>query len=327
MDAEFSQAANAVRMTLAAAVGAGELYQLPDGRAAVYGGTAGSAGAAVGETVPFRTDGQYTVPKKTGEVWVDGCGLWWDHSENEATCLEPSGGADRDFFIGAAVGDAATDADTGTCNLNVEPAYIIDSTRDNGDTAIVLTAGTPDLKTRGGVMVGNFSATAEAQKFDWLSDRGFALNSNWVLEALVEFATAPDNAAVDVNVGVANGTHGSDADAITESAFFHFDGNDLNIDAESDDGTTEVAATDTTVDWAAGTPVRLVLDGRDPSNVKYYVDGVEVLSGTANLGNLAAAAGPLRALVHAEKTADDSPLELKVRLRVRTCQQNKLGTL
>lgn len=326
-DAVFARPANSVELTLAAAVAAGKIVQLPEGRAGVYGGTFGSNGGVQGETVALRTDGQYTVTKRTGEVWLDGDPLWWDHSALVATCLEPIGSSDRDFFIGVSVGDAASDDASGTCNLNVEPAWIIDTNRDNGDTVLVKTAGAPYLFNRGGVLAGGFDTTAEVQKFDWLSDRGFAVGSNWVAEILLEVATAPDNAAVDVDVGVASATHASDFEAIAEFAAFHLDGDNQDLDAHSDDGTTDVAPTDTTVNWTTGTPLRLKLDGRNPSDVKFYAEGVEQLSGTANLGNLAAAVGPLKAIVHAEKTADDSPLELKARVRVRTCQQNTLGTL
>ena len=97
-------------------------------------------------------------------------------------------------------------------------------------------------------------------------------------------------------------------------------GADLNIDAESDDGTTEVAATDTTVDFAVGTPVFLQIDGRNPASLKFYVNGVRVLESTTF--NISAATGPLKALFHLEKSSNDSPgnVQLDV-LRVRTGQQ------
>jgi hypothetical protein len=66
----------------------------------------------------------------------------------------------------------------------------------------------------------------------------------------------------------------------------------------------------------------LVLGGRDPSNVKFYINGAEVLSGTANLGNISAATGPLKALFHLEKSSNDSPGVVQLdMLRVRTGQQ------
>lgn len=308
--------------SLAAAAVIGEVYQLPNGQAAVYGGLTGTA---AGDAARFCTEGQFRVTKKAGEAWIDGDPIWWDRSAGNATCLEPVGAADRDFFLGSAVGDAADAATAGVVNFNVEPCWLIDSTRDNGDTILVMTAGTPDVKQVGGMLRGNFSVTAEAQKFDWLSDIGFAVAANWVAEILLEIFTAPNTAAVDIDMGVASATHASDFEAVAEFAAFHLDGDDVNIDAHSDDGTTDIAPTDTTVDWVAGTPVRLKLDGRDHTNVKYYVEGDEVLSGTANLGNLTAAAGPLKAIIHAEKGADASPLVLKARIRVRTMEQALSG--
>lgn len=321
--------ANDNRITALAAIALGRVIQLPNGRAAYYQGV---EAAAAGDRTSFKDVGQFTVTKAASQVWIDGDPIWWDHSAEAATCLEPVGSSDRDFYLGTAVGDAASADVTGTVNLNVEPRWIIDTARDNGDSVIVktvvgsTTVEVPNLKNQGGMLVANFGTTAEAQKVDWLSDRGFAVGSNWVAEILLEVFTAPDAAAVDIDVGVASGTHATDFESVTELAAFHLDGDDVNIDAHSDDNTTDVAPTDTTIDWTAGTPVRLKLDGRDMTNVKYYVEGAEVLSATANLGNLTLAAGPLRAIFHMEKTADDSPGVVKARVRVRTMQQDSLGT-
>lgn len=306
-----------VGLVLAAAASAGEVYQMPDGRAGVC---VPATGGEANDKTAFRVEGVFRVAKGSTVV-IAGAPLWWDHSANVATPVPQF--ADRDFYLGAAQEDAASATTSVLVAINVEPRYIIDAQKDCGDTALVLTAGTPTLFNRGGGMLASFSTTAEAQKIDWLSQRTFPLGSNWVLEALVEVVTNADADVADLSIGVANGTHASDADSITESAFFHFDlGADLNIDCESDDGTTEVAATDSTVDFAVGTPVHLVLDGRDPSDVKYYINGSEVLSATANLGNIAAATGPLMALFHLEKSSNDSPGVVLVHgLKVRTAQQ------
>lgn len=320
-DSVYIRARDENRLTAAAAIAAGEIYQLADGRAAAK---TGLDAAASGDRVNFTTTGQHTVTKKASQVWIDGAPIWWDHSANEATCVPPLTAGDRDFFLGCAVGDAASADVTGAVNFNVEPQYVVDLHRDGGDTTVVLSAGTPYLVSRGGTLEAGFSATAEAQKLDWLSRRSFALASNPILEAVVNVAADADADVADCVVGFANATHASDADSITESAFFKFNmtGADLNIYAESDDGTTEVNATDTTIDWAVGTPVHLVIDGRDPSNLKYYVNGAEVLSATANLGNIAAATGPLKALFHLEKSSNDSPGRVQVdMLRVRLAQQ------
>ena len=301
--------------TADAAITGGEVVQLRDGLAAVI-----PVDVASGEKGGAQCEGIFRIEKTTGQVWLDGGEIWWDHSANKATCVPPLAG-DRDFYLGSAVGDAASAATEGYVNLNVKPAYEIELHRSGGDTAVVLTAGTPYIYSRGGSLDAAFSATAEAQKLDWLSKRSFALGSNWILDAVVEVVTNADADVADLSVGVANGTNASDADSITESAFFHFDlGADLNIDAESDDGTNEVAATDTTVDFAVGTPVFLQIDGRDPASLKFYVNGVRVLSSTTF--NISAATGPLKALFHLEKSSNDSPgnVQLDV-LRVRTGQQ------
>lgn len=309
---------NTIDYTPTAAMTGGEVIQMFDGRAAVIpvDVASGAKGAAT-------ATGIFKIAKAANLVWIQGGPLWWDHSANAATPNEPIGAGNRDFYLGTAYDDALAADTEGYVNLNVRPSYIIDSTQDVGATAIVLTAGTPDLVGRGGMMHARFSETAEAQKVDWLSGRSFTLASNWIVEALVNVVVTCDADVGDLSIGVASATHASDADTIAESAFFHFDlGADLNIDAESDDGTTEVNATDTTLDFVVGTPVRLTLDGRDPSNVKYYVNGAEVLAATTNLGNIAAATGPLFALFHLEKSSNDSPGQVQCRIKVRTMQED-----
>jgi predicted RecA/RadA family phage recombinase len=302
--------------TADAAITGGEVVQLRDGRAAVI-----PVDCANGEKVGAQAEGIYNVVKTANQVWIDGAEIYWDHSANAATCVPPLVAGDRDFFLGTAVGDVAAAATEGKVNLNVRPAYEIDMQSSGGDTAVVLTAGTPTIVSRGGTLHAAFSATNEAQKLDWLSKRSFALGSNWILEGVFEVVTNADADVADLSIGVANATNASDADSITESAFIHLDmGGSLNIFAESDDGTNEVAATDTTLDFAVGTPVFVCIDGRNPASLKFYVNGVQVLSSTTF--NISAATGPLKALFHLEKTANDSPGIVDCdMLRVRTGQQ------
>lgn len=323
-DALYQRPANERRNIAVAAVAAGEIHQLANGRAGVL---TGQKAAAIGDPINFTDTGVFKVTKAASQVWIDGDPIWWDHSANAATCLEPVGAGDRDFYLGTAVDDALSADTVGYVNLNVKPEWIIDSSRDNGDTVIVktvvgsTTVEVPNVVQRGGMLAMNFGTTAEAQKVDWLSDRSFPTTANWVCEILFELVTAADNSAVDVDVGVATGTHATDFEAVTAFAAFHLDGDDLNIDAHSDDNTTDVGPTDTTIDIAAGTPVRLKLDGRT-TDVKYYVEGAEVLSGTANLGTMTYTAAAIKAIIHAEKTSDDSPLEFRARIRVRLMEQD-----
>lgn len=317
----YQEGDDVVDYTAIAAIDGGEVVQLADGRAGVI--PTDLDAAALGSA---STEGIYTVAKSINLVWIDGCRLWWDHSANAATPVPPLTTGDKDFYLGIAVGDVAAATTTGKVSLNQRPVYAFDVHRDLFDHTLVKTVvGSttiviPDMIARGGTIDAYFGLTAEAQKMDILSKRSFPLASNPILECVINIITTCDADAGDLNIGFANGTHASDADSITESAFFHFDlGADLNIDAKSTDGTTSVSATDTTIDFAEGTPVYLCIDGRDPSNMKFYINGAEVLAATANLGDIQLATGPLKALFHLEKSANDTPgrvliSELQVRL-------------
>lgn len=323
MESAYDYEGNEIEWTADSDYSGGEIIQLPDGRAGQV-----TVAVASGKIVAVRTKGVlYDVAKTADVVVIDGGPLWWDHSGNKLTPNEPIGAGDRDFYAGVAKGDATAAATTCGLVLNVQPFYIIDSSRDNGDTVIVktvvgsTTVEVPNVVQRGGMTAMNFGTTAEAQKVDWKSGRSFLTAAKWVAEILLELVTAADNAAVDVDVGVATDTHATDLGAVTGLATFHLDGDDLNIDMQSDDGVDDVDPDDTGVDIAAGTPVNLTIDGRDHTNCKFYVNGAEKGAATANLGKLTGiAASAIYAIVHAEKTADDSPLVFRARIRVRTMQ-------
>jgi len=304
--------------TAVAAVTGGQVIQLRDGRAGVV--PTDLDAAALGSA---STEGIYTVAKAVDLVWVDGQEVWWDHSANAAV-LRPAN--DKDFFLGCAYGDATAAATTAKVQLNIHPTYLIDLQQDAFQTLIVktvvgsTTVEVPDVKVRGGSHVLVLGTTAEAQKVDLLSTRAFAAGSKWIVDGIFNVIVNSDNAAGDFNIGVANATHASDADSITESCFIHTNGNDLNLYAESDDGTTEVAATDTTVDFAVGTPVHFLMDGRNLADIQIYVNGVLML--TSSVFKLDAATGPLKLLAHLEKSSDDSPGTYSIdRLRVRIANE------
>lgn len=308
--------------TPTAAVTGGEVVQLANGRAAVL--PVDLASGAKGEA---EDEGIWTVPKTTSEVWLQGGPIWWDHSANKATCIPRLGAGDRDFFLGCAYDDELAATTAAKVVFNVQPVYIIDLARDPFATIVVktvvgsTTVEVPHVEPRGGGTAMILGTTAEAQKLDLLSERSFAPGSNWIVEGEVNIVTNSDNAAGDFNIGVASATHATDADAIAESAFIHTNGNDINIYAECDDGTNETAATDTTVDFVAGTPFSFAIDGRDLTDLHFYIDGVEVLASTTFA--VTAAAGPLKLLAHLEKTSDDSPGTYVInRLRVRTMQED-----
>ncbi len=228
--------------------------------------------------------------------------VFWDTSASTCNLLH---GGSTDFFLGTVVEDAAYADTTVKVNLNAVPAYTL-SLEDGFATIPVQTAGFP-VTYGGGNSVGMFfTATSEAQKLDALSLRAIATATPGVLQATICANTNLDGAAGDFNVGLADGTHATDADTITSSLFLHIDGASTNLNIESDNAAAEVAATDTTLDLTAGTVFVVTWDLRDWAAIKCYINGLRVGDGTTGASvtlTLAGVAGPLKLLVHMEKTA------------------------
>jgi predicted RecA/RadA family phage recombinase len=309
IEAKYVQDGEMVDWTANAAFSAGDVIQLRDGRPAVV-----SVDCVSGETVGVFTRGIFNVPKTTSMVVLVGSQLFWDHSADKVHLLHRN---DRDFFFGAAQEDATAAATTINVALGVQPFYSV-SLEHGFATALVQTAGFPYAAGNGrGAMVA-FSATNEAQKADALSLRGMARTAIAIVDCLICVNTDATNAAADINIGLANGTNATDADTITESLFVHLDGASTNINIESDDGTTEVAATDSTLDYTVGTPFLAQFDLRNLEDIQVYIDGVNVLP--ASVFKLNAATGPLRALLHAEKTANATPGAYTAFIGARTAQ-------
>lgn len=306
--------------TADAAVTGGEVIECRDGRAGVS-----AVDLASGALGALQTEGVYTVAKTTGIVILDGGQVWWDHSANKAHFKS---GGDRDFYLGVAVGDAASADTTMKVLINVKPSYIFESNRDEVTSVVVktvvgsTTVEVPEVKNVGGKIQLNFGTTAEAQKVDAMSKRSFAIGSNAIAEFEVNVVTNSDNAAGDINFGIASGTHATDFDAIAECVAIHMDGNALTLNAQSDDGTTAVAAATTTLSATVGTPFQVWIDTRDPANCKVYVDGVRVMDGTTGASKtFILATGPYFWIAHMEKTSDDSPGTWLVSGGVRLAQQ------
>jgi predicted RecA/RadA family phage recombinase len=316
-EATLYKDASTITVAAPAAGVSGQVIQLPDGRA---GYVLGLKAYAAGDLIEVQVDGQATLTKSASVVVLDGDQIFWDRSANSATPLQAA--ADADFAIGVAVGDAASAATTLVVALNVKPVYTIDVMSQSSDTVIVLTAGTPHVTSRGGQVVLGFSATNEVQKVDLISKHAVPVAVPFIVEGKFAIVTEADDAAADINIGLANATHASDADSITESVFLHFDGNATaatmrKIYAESDDGTTEVAATDTTVVAGANTDVEFRMDCRDLTDIQIYINGVLVLP--ASVFKLDKATGPMKLLAHMEKTANDTPGVISItKLAIRT---------
>lgn len=290
-----------IEWTADADVVSGQVIQLRDGRAGVV-----TVDQTSGNKVAVRIDGIFEMLKTTTMVILNGSRLFWDHSANKVHLLM---GNDRDFFVGTALLGASTNtvpniaaSSAGTtCYVDLNAMARNELSLASGYASVpVLTAGLAVGAYGTGEGVNLIKdATNEAQKVDALSFRGMAPGAKGVVDVLM-CVNSDSNAASDTNVGLANGTHATDADAITESLFVHLDGGSTNIALESDDGTTEVAATDTTLDYVAGTPFLVQFDLTDLSDIQAYVNGVNVLP--SSVFKLNAATGPMKLLAYSEKS-------------------------
>lgn len=292
------------QLTSAAAVAVGELWQVGDGRAAVFtGGKDGKTAGDSGKRADFELAGKFTLPLTSSITILDGGRIYWDHSANLAHYKKVN---DRDFYCGRAVGDSATTSVV--CDLNADPPYDIDLFRDAALTVLTGTqavGGFGEPQIRGGARSIQLTATSEVQKVDLLSVDGFAIGANAIVEYVFRIPDDGAGTAADLSLGVANATHGTDADAITEHIFLHLNANDLNIYLQSKDTSTTVTATDTTIDYVEGSAVanrvEVWFDMRNPADVQCYVNGALVLPAT--VFNLNAVASTLFLLAHLEKTS------------------------
>lgn len=295
------QCGETVNWTADAAYSAGDVVQLPDGRAGVVAVDCDS-----GDIVGVHVEGIFLMTKTTSMACLRGGRAYWDHSANKVSYKKVN---DRDFYVGRYSQDQLTESAT-TCyvQLNIDPPYDIDMLTRDG--ALSVTTGTQAL---GGFLppqkVGGSSAlvitgTSEVQCVDMLSVDKFAVAANPIAEFVFRYAANGSTSAVDFNVGLANGTSTSDADAVTEHCYIHIDGGATTVSAQSKDGSTTVSAADTTKTLSAGSAVanrhEVWIDARDPADIQIYFDGVLVLGATAF--NLGAAVGPLGLLVHLEKS-------------------------
>lgn len=312
MEAQIIQSGECIDWVADGTYSHGDVIQVPDGRAGIV-----QSNCVSGDTVSVEvTEGLIVeVPKTASMVVLVGSQLFWDYSANKAHLLHRN---DRDFYLGCAQEDKAAAATVVKVALNKQPVYTV--ALEHGFASLpISTAGWPRLGGAGKGVNLMFDLTAEAQKLDALSLRGAAPAAIQIVDCLVCINTAGDAASADFSFGLANGTHATDADAITESLLVHIDGGSTNIALESDDGTTEVAATDSTVDFTAGTPFLVQWDLRDLADIQVYIDGVNVLP--SSVFKLDAATGPLKALAHIEKDANDTPGNVSVLLLgARTAQ-------
>lgn len=297
-----------VRLTAAAAITAAELRQLASGHAAAY---RGSYSIASGSQASFHLDGQYTCPKQTGVSLLDGGRAFFDRSARVITYRR---NGDRDYEVGSLVGDAASADETCVVNFGQFTRYDYDLL--NGP-AISTPVGTPVLGTPsangfgyplriGGSVLLELGTANEAQKVDLVGlDTLNVATANPIVEFAFRRLDTPADSVQDFNIGLASGTHATDFDSITGYLALHIDGGTADNLLQSKDGTTTVAATDTTTNHSTSGELAdqevWWFDCRNPADVQVYRNGVAMLAST--VFDVSAAASNWRLIAHLEKTA------------------------
>jgi hypothetical protein len=302
------------RLTIQSAIAGGKLFQLRDGRGAYYNSQiAASLGTA---NLRFDSIDQVVIPKAAVAL-LDGGRVFWDRLNSVGTFKRL--GANRGFYMGRGIGDALSTDATATVSLNIDPPYDLDLAGQPFASALLGT--TMLLNRRGGAHDMVLSATNEAQKVDALGDEILLSTGKGIIEARIKVITGGAGATAKFNVGIAGGTHATNADSITQRLFCHLNSNDTKIYFESGDGTNSVAATDSLKTFTVGTAFEVWFDVRDPTNVKLYVEGIQVLPGT--VFNISAGVSNWFLLAHLVKTATVEIMEVQVDWnRGRTAEQS-----
>lgn len=171
--------------------------------------------------------------------------------------------------------------------------------------------GVTSIDLANGVLAFSFDAVAEAALASlYMANSPVDPSLGGTVEFLMRLPDIGDAAALDLNWGMASDNHATDFDAIAEFVAFHIDGADYSLKIQSDDGTTDTAITDTTVDLVAGTWYAFKIDFNNLEDVKFYYrvkdeeSWTQLLSGTTfDVGDASANWTPI---VHLEKTSDDT---------------------
>jgi hypothetical protein len=118
-------------------------------------------------------------------------------------------------------------------------------------------------------------------------NRTFDVSKGLIFEAKLDMATLPTLATRGV-VGMA-GDNAADKDALLESAWFKWDGSGAIL-CETDDTSNDNDNIATGVTSVAGTPNIFRIDFTTLANVKFFIDGVRVATGTTfDMSNLTGA--------------------------------------
>ena len=160
----------------------------------------------------------------------------------------------------------------------------------NHDTS---SSGTPTFgyqSTAGGVYRMKCSTTNGAEYIaTYLGDnRVIPPTKKPVFEARVAITTSSPNANETLIIGLGS-QRADDTNAIADHCLFKWTGANNNILVESDDnGTTDTDDKDTGSDWVSGTFYKFKIDMSDLSDVRFYIDDVDVTPTTMDVSGMVA---------------------------------------
>lgn len=280
-------------------IDAGAVLQGPDGRPCIT-----TRAITAGNVGNLESHVRARLTKTANVVFKRGMRVYYDYSAGTVTYRKVN---DRDFYVGRCAVDAAAADATVDVDVGYDPPYDIDLRQHPFDSTPVGTQAAGAFgypKALGGARSIELDATSEAQKIELFSTDRFDPDANALVEFELRVPVNGSGAAVDFNIGIANGTHATDFDQITEYLSFHIDGGTLTILAQSTDGTTTVAAVTTGVSVTAGSAVAnrflFTIDMTDIADVQLYINGANVLPDS--IFDLSAATGPFGLIAHLEKT-------------------------
>ena len=306
-----------VDYTAVAAIVAGDVIRTTGGLAGVVP-CAVDAGRLAGAVV----EGIVSLAKTANIVFLAGGDVYWDVSAGKAHFRPESG--TPDFYVGVCVEDAAASATTVKVALNKVQRYDIDLERgvNPGDGWTNEATNGLGVTVQGiveGVYKAEFDAVAEAAQAALYSRHGLPNSAKLIFEGRVAVYDKGDNAALDIDFGLASASHATDFEAIAALVAAHIDGNTLDIKVHSDDGTTDVAPVDSTIDAVDDTFFEVWIDCRNLADVQVYVNGVDAVPAGTTLVLSAAAATAMYPIIMIEKTNDDTVADVRVsRMRVRS---------
>lgn len=199
--------------------------------------------------------------------------------------------------------------------LTGQGAYSWSKTETNG-------LGVISQDVANGVLKFSFDAVAEAATATlFMENSPVAPSKGGVAEFILAVYDIGDDAALDIDFGLASDDHATDFESVAEFVAFHLDGSNLSLKVHSDDGTTDTAAVDTTVDLVDDTFYKFKIDFSDLSDIKFYYaamgsDYTRVASGSTF--DVSQASANWTPIVMVEKTSNDTTADVRCdRIRVQ----------